>query len=191
MPIPLEFSARPSKDCSAYNTPMGALRQGLASLKEDCPILADLTAVDHGVESHPRFEMVYHLYNPQSHEYLRLASFCLSNEEPSAPSVSDLWPAANWHERECYDLFGIKFEGHPDLKRILLWEGYPYFPLRKEFPLSGIETPLPAQDVAEETGVAIRAAPMAGGPFVAASAKTMAKREPSGKDESWREGGQK
>jgi hypothetical protein len=60
-----------------------------------------------------------------------------------APSVVSLWPGANWHERECYDMFGIKFEGHPDLRRILMWDGYPYHPLRKEFPLAGIETELP------------------------------------------------
>ena len=59
---------------------------------------------------------------------------------PEIPSLASLYPAADWHERECYDMFGIKFSGHPDLKRILMWEDYPYTKLRKEFPLAGIET---------------------------------------------------
>ena len=60
---------------------------------------------------------------------------CTSDTEPVAPTVSDLWPAANWHERETYDLLGITFSKHPDLRRILMWDGYPYHPLRKDFPL--------------------------------------------------------
>ena len=106
--------------------------------------------------------------------------------EPVAPSVAALWPGANWHERECYDMFGIRFEGHPDLRRILMWEGYPYFPLRKEFPLAGIETPLPDAEVAEETGARVIAAPLAGGPFVTSPGEiNLTEAEPRAKDESW------
>ena len=99
-----------------------------------------------------------------------------------------LWPAANWHERECFDFFGVKFEGHPDLRRILMWDGYPYFPLRKEFPLAGIETELPDAEIAAETQAKVIAAPQAGGPFVASSGEiNLTEAEPRAKDESWSE----
>lgn len=106
-------------------------------------------------------------------------------------SISNIWPAANWHEREAYDMFGIKFEGHPDLKRILMWTGYPYYPLRKDFPLAGIETDLPGKDVVEETKTKVMPAPLDGGPFHGVQASTMKKREPKGYDESWTEKHQK
>lgn len=80
-------------------------------------------------------------------------------EDAAAPTVSDLWPTAEWHEREIYDMMGIRFKDHPDLRRILMWEGYPYFPLRKDFPLAGRPSEMP--EVAF-TNVA----PLAGGPFV-------------------------
>ena len=74
------------------------------------------------------------------------------------PSVSEIYPSANWHERETFDMFGIVFTDHPNLKRILMWDEYPYFPLRKEFPLAGIDTPLPAADVAEVTEASVEPA---------------------------------
>src|SRR5690349_18187079 len=102
------------------------------------------------------------------------------------PSVWGIYKSADWHERECFDMFGIKFAGHPDLRRILMWDGYPYYPLRKEFPLAGIETDLPAADIAQETGTKVVAAPMAGGPFVAAPGEiNLTEAEPRAKDESW------
>ena len=61
----------------------------------------------------------------------------VSEDAETVDTVSDIWPTANWHEREIYDMMGLRFKGHPDLRRILMWEGYPYFPLRKEFPLAG------------------------------------------------------
>ncbi len=83
----------------------------------------------------------------------------VSEEKSELPSVVGVWRTANWHEREIYDLMGIRFHGHPDLRRILMWEGYPYYPLRKDFPLAGKPTDLP--------GVAFtRVTPMEGGPFV-------------------------
>src|SRR5439155_209310 len=74
-------------------------------------------------------------------------------------TVSDIWPTADWHEREIYDMMGIRFNNHPDLRRILMWDGYPFFPLRKDFPLEGLPSEMP--DVAFTS-----AAPMEGGPCV-------------------------
>lgn len=118
--------------------------------------LVDVSSVDH-YETEPRFEMVYELYGYGHHQHLRVKSAV--SEDVSVPTVTDIWPTANWHEREVYDMMGITFDGHPDLRRILMWEGYPFHPLRKDFPLAGKESELP--DVAF-TGVA----PMEGGPFV-------------------------
>jgi NADH-quinone oxidoreductase subunit C len=85
----------------------------------------------------------------------------VSEEKSELPTVSGVWRTANWHEREMYDMMGIRFSGHPDLRRILMWEGYPYFPLRKDFPLAGKPTDLP--EVAFT-----KPAPLEGGPFVTA-----------------------
>jgi len=91
--------------------------------------LIDISSVDN-FGSDPRWEMVYELYtlaNGNS-DHLRV-KYTLSEDE-KAPTVCDLWPTANWHEREVYDMMGIEFEGHPDLRRILMWDGYPFYPLR-------------------------------------------------------------
>ncbi|HUK53713.1 MAG TPA: NADH-quinone oxidoreductase subunit C [Candidatus Binatia bacterium] len=93
-------------------------------------LLSDLTAVD-WPKREKRFEVVLQLYSFAKNERLRLK--CAAGEREAVPSVTGVWPAANWMERECYDMFGIVFEGHPDLKRILLpdeWQGYP---LRKDY----------------------------------------------------------
>src|SRR5256884_7939145 len=119
--------------------------------------LIDITSVDNFGDE-PRFEIVYELYSMTLAVHLRL-KLRVSEDEGEVPTVSDIWPTANWHEREIYDMMGIRFAGHPDLRRILMWDGYPYFPLRKEFPLEGLPSNMP--DVAFT-----RAAPMEGGPFV-------------------------
>ena len=120
-------------------------------------MLLDLCSVDlHG--SDPRFEVVYELTSLAASTRLRLKS-SLSEDEAEIESVTDVWPTANWHEREVWDMMGIRFRNHPDLRRILMWEGYPYHPLRKEFPLGGFPTDVP--DVAFTD-----TAPRAGGPFV-------------------------
>ena len=120
--------------------------------------LLDISSLDNMGEN-PRWEMVYELYqlgNGQ-HEHLRV-KFKMA-EDDKADSVSDLWATAEWHEREGYDMMGIEFEGLGDHRQILMWEGFPYFPLRKDFPLAGRPSEMP--DVAFSDR-----APLAGGPFV-------------------------
>lgn len=153
-------------------------------------MLMDLTAIDWGLNSADwpgatRFSLAVHLLSSAQHAYLRVTSSI--QEGMPHPSLSALYPAANWHEREAFDMFGIQFQGHPDLKRILMWEGYPYHPLLKDFPLAGIETELPAADVAEATKAKVLAAPMMGGPFKATGERAASQAEPQGLDESWTE----
>jgi NADH-quinone oxidoreductase subunit C len=97
--------------------------------------LSDLTAVDH-YPIEPRFEMVYHLFSIENSSRLRLKTQ-VAGADPKVDSLVPVWPSANAFEREVFDLFGIRFEGHPDLRRILLpedWEGHP---LRKDYPTEG------------------------------------------------------
>ena len=134
--------------------------------------LIDITSVDNFGQE-PRFEIVYELYSMTLAVHLRLKLRVLE-EEGAVDTVSDIWPTANWHEREIYDMMGIKFNGHPDLRRILMWDGYPFFPLRKEFPLEGLASEMP--DVAFT-----KVTPMEGGPFVTRpSTATSKDREPRG-----------
>src|SRR6266581_3403432 len=132
--------------------------------------LVDISSIDNYGEE-PRFTLVYHLYGYGHLRYLRMKAE-VSEEKGEAPSVIGVWRTADWHEREIYDMMGIRFRGHPDLRRILMWEGYPYFPLRKDFPLAGKPTEVPE--------VAFTApAPLAGGPFVTiAGGKDTVAREP-------------
>jgi len=119
--------------------------------------LVDICSVDNYGED-PRWTVVYHLRATVNGIEIRLKTD-VSEEKSELPSVLPVWRTANWHEREIYDLMGIRFSGHPDLRRILMWEGYPYHPLRKDFPLAGKPTDLP--------GVAFtKVTPMEGGPFV-------------------------
>jgi len=185
-----QVTERPSADHPAINVPAGEILAVLRFLRDEqaFDLLMDLTAIDWAAGASPRFTVVYHLLSTtRSGTYVRVATPCAGTEtEPTAPSVVSLWPGADWHERECFDMFGIKFEGHPDLRRILMWDGYPYFPLRKDFPLAGIETELPVADIAEATGTKVIAAPMAGGPFVATNGEiNLTEAEPRAKDESW------
>ena len=102
-----------------------------------CEQLTDLTAVDHSPRR-PRFVLVYHLLSLAANRRLRLLA-PLEGDHPEADSVTPIWPGADWLEREVWDMFGIRFRGHPDLKRILMPEGYDGHPLRKEFPQLGID----------------------------------------------------
>ena len=119
--------------------------------------LVDISSLDNYGDD-PRWKVVYHLRSLKSGNELRIKTD-VSEEKSELPSVLSVWRTANWHEREIYDMMGIRFSGHPDLRRILMWEGYPYFPLRKDFPLAGKPSDLP--------GVAFtKPAPLEGGPFV-------------------------
>ena len=132
--------------------------------------LLDITSVDNFGEE-PRFEIAYELYSMAFALHLRL-KLKVSEEDPTVDTVSDVWRTAEWHEREVYDMMGLRFNSHPDLRRILMWEGYPYFPLLKEFPLEGLPSDMP--DVAFSA-----AAPLEGGPFVTRpSTATTKDREP-------------
>jgi len=91
---------------------------------------------DRGEVEH-RFAAVYHLLSVEHNRRLRLRVFCADDDYPVVPSVIDIWPVANWYEREAFDLIGILFEGHPDLRRILTDYGFIGHPFRKDFPLSG------------------------------------------------------
>src|SRR5437870_2437455 len=119
--------------------------------------LVDITSIDNYGDD-PRFTAVYELYGYGHRCHLRLKTD-VSEEKSELPTVTSVWKTADWHEREIYDMMGVRFRGHPDLRRILMWEGYPYFPLRKDFPLAGKPSEVP--EVAFTTP-----APLEGGPFV-------------------------
>ncbi len=116
----------------------------------DFNVLMDLTAVDYlnfpspfplpqggegGGEGRPRFEVVYHLYSLDKNHRLRV-KVPVEEKDPRVSSVAELWPAADWYEREVWDMFGIRFEGHPNLKRILMYEEFAGHPLRKDYPIN-------------------------------------------------------
>ena len=133
-------------------------------------LLLDLSGVDN-LGDDPRWSVVYELYGVAHGCHLRLKTL-VSEEKSELPTVSGVWRAADWHEREAYDMMGIRFRGHADLRRILMWEGYPYFPLRKDFPLAGKPSVLP------DTAFT-RPAPLEGGPFITpAGGRDSIAREP-------------
>jgi NADH-quinone oxidoreductase subunit C len=123
----------------------GSLLRACTLLRDDpefaFTMLIDLTAIDR-YRPEARFEVVYHLYSLKHRRYLSL-KVQTDEDHPEVPSVTGVWPAANWHERETYDMFGIKFTGHPDLRRLYMPEDFEYFPLRKDFPLMGIPDSIP------------------------------------------------
>jgi NADH-quinone oxidoreductase subunit C len=116
----------------------------LAHLLNDDPelqfeICKDVTAIDWATRKN-RFTIVYHLYSLKNNFLLRIKSNIDSEE---IDSVTEVWKAADWYERETYDMYGIKFKNHPDLRRVYMPEEFEYYPLRKEFPLMGIPGSIP------------------------------------------------
>lgn len=137
--------------------------------------LIDVSSLDHYGEE-PRWELVYELYTLLKGAKTHLRVRYRVPEGEKAPSVSELWPTAEWHEREIYDMMGIEFEGLADHRRILMWEGYPYFPLRKDFPLAGRPSEMPEVAFTDR-------APLAGGPFVTSpTTASTTHREPRSRD---------
>jgi len=129
-------------------------------------LLLDVSSVDHFGDE-PRYEVVYEfcaLGGPNNQEHLRI-KVKVSEDDPAVDSLVPVYQGANWHEREVFDMMGITFNGHPDLRRILMWDGYPFHPLKKDFPLEGLPSDLPG-----EQGFS-RVAPMEGGPYAALPAK--------------------
>ena len=152
---PLEY--RGEITVSVVNAQEIAVVCGFAKKQLGFNYLVDITSIDN-YGSDPRWTVVYTLRNIDNGAEIRLKTD-VSEEKSELPSVLGVWRSSNWHEREIYDMMGIRFTNHPDLRRILMWEGYPYFPLRKDFPLAGKPTELP--------GVAFtQSAPLEGGPFV-------------------------
>lgn len=152
--LALRLKERFSTQITATNVELGELTVELPreqllsvcrSLRDESPFgfeqLIDLCGVDYldygnGIWTGPRYAVVYHLLSVKNNHRLRLRTF-VDGEVPLAPSVIDIWNSANWYEREAFDLFGIVFEGHPDLRRILTDYGFIGYPFRKDFPLSG------------------------------------------------------
>src|SRR5262245_2807209 len=110
----------------------------LTALRDDAQclfeVLIDICGVDYP-EREKRFDVVYHLLSPRLNQRIRLK--CEADEDTAVPSAVDVFPAANWFEREAYDMYGILFSGHPDLRRLLTDYGFQGHPLRKDFPLTG------------------------------------------------------
>ena len=104
---------------------------------EDFKYCVDVTAVDWKTRA-PRFDVVYHFYSFSKNARIRVK--CGAGDGEEVPSIAAVFLAANWCERETWDMYGIPFSGHPDLRRILTWEGFKGHPLRKDFPLEGIDT---------------------------------------------------
>ena len=124
--------------------------------------LVDISSVDNFGDE-PRYEVIYEfcgLGGPVDQVHLRV-KVRISEDDATIDSLVPVYQGADWHEREIFDMMGLRFNGHPDLRRILMWEGYPYYPLRKDFPLEGKASDLPGEAFS-------RPAPLEGGPFVAA-----------------------
>jgi NADH-quinone oxidoreductase subunit C len=116
--------------------------------RADMQMLVDLTAVDYPDRT-PRFEVVAHLYSLQKGHRLRLKARVGDAEGEGADidTIADLWASANWAERECFDMFGVRFRGHPDLRRILMYPEFEGHPLRRDYPADRIQPLVPFREV--------------------------------------------
>jgi NADH-quinone oxidoreductase subunit C len=125
----------------------GKFHEEVCGRLRDDPLLAfdtliDLCGVDYerygdGTHDGPRFAVVIHLLSTTENWRVRVRSFCADEDFPAVDTLLNIWPNSNWYEREAFDLFGIVFEGHPDLRRILTDYGFVGYPFRKDFPVSG------------------------------------------------------
>ena len=132
-------SARTFAGDLAFQVRRDAIARVAASLKDRhrFTYLIDVCGADYP-KREPRFDVVYHLHSFEANRRIRLK--VATDEATPVPTICGVWRAANWCEREVYDMYGVRFEGHPDMTRILLWEGFNGFPLRKDFPVEGIDT---------------------------------------------------
>lgn len=138
-----EVSYYETKHTRGFEVKTERLKDLLKFLKEKVGFyhFVDLTCIDFP-EKPERFQGVYTLYNPEDNERVIVKAWAKNGK---LPTVEDLWPGAKWAEREAYDMFGVIFEGHENLRRMFMWEGYEYHPLRKDFPLQGFpEVELPS-----------------------------------------------
>ncbi len=123
-----------------------ALRNLTTALRDEpdfaCEILADITVVDYLGHKTPRFEVVYHFLSLKHRHRLRV-KVPLTEEACAVDSVADIYPSANWAEREAFDMYGVVFKAHPDLRRILMYEEFQGHPLRKDYPLMGSQPRIP------------------------------------------------
>ncbi len=160
-PVLLPFGQRVRIDNSATDMPCllvppADLVDLCTQLRDDPSLrfdfLSDICGVDFYPKT-PRFMLVYHLFS-LAHKW-RLRIKCHLGDPPIVPTVTPVWTTANWHEREAYDMYGITFDGHPDPRRIYMWEGYEGYPMRRDFPLRGYKddyNPMGAERPAEEEG---------------------------------------
>ncbi len=128
----LQVTLQPTTPDAHLEVPRESLLQVAKLLRQDPALAFDSLMCLSGVDRPEHLEAVYHLFS-FTHRYRVTLKVRCPKDDPQIPSVSQIWPTANWHEREAYDLLGIKFTGHPDLRRILLpddWEGHP---LRKDY----------------------------------------------------------
>ncbi|OGD14868.1 MAG: hypothetical protein A2V57_03170 [Candidatus Aminicenantes bacterium RBG_19FT_COMBO_65_30] len=127
----------------------GSLRSAMAALREgpfDYAVLLDLTCVDYAA-GEGRFELVYHLYSMSRNTRLRL-KVSVPAADPAVDSLNGLWKNADWLEREVFDMFGVRFDGHPYLRRLLTYEGFEGHPLRKSYPWRLAQPRIPMKDKA-------------------------------------------
>lgn len=132
-------AARSFADTLTLEVETSALGEVAAALKSEhgYTLLVDIAGADYP-DREPRFDVVYQLHSLEANRRIRLR--VKTDEATPVPTVCGVWRAANWPEREVYDMYGVRFDGHPDMTRILLWEGFNGYPLRKDFPVEGIDT---------------------------------------------------
>jgi NADH:ubiquinone oxidoreductase subunit C len=136
------------QDTTELRVRAGDVTDVLTALHDDPELRFDLLADLCGVDTGETMQVVYHLWSPLSPDWVRVIADGLSRDDPRVPSVTFLWPGAEWAEREAYDMFGIIFEGNRDLRRIYLQPDFQSFPLRKDFLL--------ADDAARSPGMGVR-----------------------------------
>jgi len=125
--------------------PAGDLVRVCKFLKNDPELAFDMLVDVCGIDRYRpegRFEVVYNAYSTRNRVYLRL-KVIVDENSPVVPTVCSVWSSANWYERETFDMFGVRFSGHPDLRRMYMPEEFEYHPLRKDFPVMGIPDSIP------------------------------------------------